>query len=89
MRAHAGRSLAHNAAALAMGALLGKLFHLSRPRSITIALEVGMQNAALAIGLALQMEDGVAVAIPSVIFGVWSYFSCGAVALYARHTTPS
>ena len=74
----------HNAAALVMGNMLGRLFRLSRSRSITIALEVGMQNAALAIGLALQMEDGVIVAIPSVIFGVWSYFSCGAVALYAR-----
>ena len=79
--------LTHNAAALAMGHALGQLFALSRPRSITIALEVGMQNAALAIGLALQMEDGVVVAIPSVIFGVWSYFSCGAVAIYARRSS--
>ncbi len=76
--------LAHNTAALLLGFVCGRLMRLNRAQSVTISLEVGMQNAALAIGLALQMEDGVIVAIPSVIFGVWSYFSCGAVALLSR-----
>ena len=76
--------IAHNAAALLLGYLCGRVFRLEQHQAVTLSLEVGMQNAALAIGLALQMEDGVVVAIPSVIFGVWSYFSCGAVAWLSR-----
>lgn len=77
-----------NGLAMGLGYAIGRVLRLDRKQSVTISIEVGMQNGALAIGIALTMPGGAAIAIPAVVYGLWAYFSCGAVALWGRRGAP-
>jgi BASS family bile acid:Na+ symporter len=75
------RTLAPPVAAVAAGGMLlgfvaSRASRLGRPQAVTIAIEVGMQNAALAIGLALGPLDNPAMAMPAVVYGLFAYLAC-------------
>lgn len=83
----------HNGLAFALGAGVGKLLGASAPRRRTLAFEVGIQNAGLAIVLLLAQLKGLGgAAAIAAVWGVWHFISGGAmIALYrlidARKTT--
>ena len=57
--------------------------HCDRKTSITIAIEVGMQNSGLAVALSKQFF-GIASALPGAIFSVWHNLSGAWFASVAR-----
>lgn len=73
----------HNGLGLAVGYGIAKLAGLGPVRQRAVALEVGMQNAALAVVLAVTHFAGQPlVSLPAAIFGVWANISGPALASY-------
>jgi BASS family bile acid:Na+ symporter len=70
-----------NAAVMAAGIALGLAFRLSRPDSIAIASECGLQNAALGIFVATTLLATPQLAVPSVVYAL--IMNLGAFALIA------
>ena len=64
----------HNLAGIASGYGLARLLRCDRKTSMTIAIEVGMQNSGLAAALS-QKFFGVASALPGALFSVWHNLS--------------
>jgi BASS family bile acid:Na+ symporter len=64
------------AAGMLLGFLASRLARLGPPQAVTIAIEVGMQNAALAIGIAMGPLANDAMAMPAVIYGLLAYAAC-------------
>ena len=64
----------HNCTGMALGYLFAKLLRCSRKESITIAIEVGMQNSGLAAALSKQFF-GISSALPGAIFSIWHNIS--------------
>ena len=73
---------------IAIGAFSGLAFKLPKPQAITIGIEVGMQNAALAIGLALTSLGSEDIAFPAVIYGILAYFTCAVPLVIGRRMLP-
>jgi len=59
-----------------IGLGLGLLARLSGRQAITISIEVGMQNGALAMGLAMGTLNSEEIAMPAVVYSLVAYFSC-------------
>ena len=76
--------LALNLSTMLIGFLLARVGKLPRPQAITISLEVGMQNAALAISIALGLLNRTDMAIPAVVYGLWMYIPCLGLVWWAR-----
>jgi BASS family bile acid:Na+ symporter len=77
--------VAVNALGLLAGGLLGRLYGFDRPRRVTLAIEVGMQNAGLGVVLAAStFSDRPAVAIPAALFTIWCIASAAALAAVLR-----
>ncbi len=77
----------HNAAAFALGAGAGRLLGASAPRRRTLAFEVGIQNAGLAVVLLLAQLKGLGgAAAVAAAWGVWHFFSGGAMIALYRYT---
>lgn len=75
----------HNGAAFALGAGAGRLLGASVPRRRTLAFEVGIQNAGLAIVLLLAQLKGLGgAAAIAAVWGVWHFFSGGVMILLYR-----
>jgi len=74
----------HNAAAFALGAGAGRFLRAPRPARRSLAFEVGIQNAGLAVVLLLAQMKGLGgAAAIAAAWGVWHFISGGAmVALY-------
>ncbi len=64
----------HNLLGLSGGFYVSRLFGFDLKQSQTIAIEVGMQNSALGVALALQFFSATA-ALPGAIFSVWHNIS--------------
>ncbi len=73
---------------IALGMLLGFGARLSRGQSVTIGIEVGMQSAALAIGIAMTSLESEEIAMPAVIYGVLAYFTCAVPLVIGRMIIP-
>lgn len=58
------------------GFALARLARLDRRESVTVTIEVGMQNAAMAITVALSILESSVMSIPGVIYGLWMYLPC-------------
>ncbi len=70
----------HNAAAFALGAVSGRLLGASPARRRSLAFEVGIQNAGLAVVLLLAQLQGLGgAAAIAAAWGVWHFFSGGAM----------
>ena len=74
----------HNLSGMAAGYGCAKLLRCDERTSVTIAIEVGMQNSGLAAALALKFF-GSAAALPGAIFSVWHNLSGAVFATVARH----
>ncbi len=59
-----------------LGLALAFLGRLPIRQGVTICIEVGMQNGALAMGLALGAFGSEEIAMPAVIYSLVAYFSC-------------
>jgi len=77
-------SIIHNLAGYFFGYWGCRLFGLDKKSCRTIAFEVGMQNAGMASGIAVEMGKIATVGVPSVIFGSWMNVSGSALANWWR-----
>lgn len=57
-------------------------------QAVTIGIEVGMQNAALGMGLAMTSLGSEEIAMPSAIYGIIAYFTCLVAVLIGRCFIP-
>ncbi|MCO4745655.1 MAG: bile acid:sodium symporter family protein [Proteobacteria bacterium] len=57
---------------------------LSRQQHITIALEVGVQNSALAVGIAMTLLGNTAIAVPAIVYSLLVYGTSTALLIFAR-----
>jgi BASS family bile acid:Na+ symporter len=64
--------------------LLAFFTRLSVRQTCTIGIEVGMQNSALAMGIALSGLGSEEMAMPAAIYAIVSYATCGLVVLLGR-----
>lgn len=80
----------HNSLGYATGYIIGKIAHMSKAKNRTISIEVGMQNAGLATGLATQHfpaypEAAVAAAISCVWHSISGTILAGIFILMDQH----
>jgi bile acid:Na+ symporter, BASS family len=73
---------------IGLGLLSALAFRLPLRQAVTIGIEVGMQNAALGIGLAMTSLGSEEIAMPSVIYGILAYFTCLVALLIGRRFIP-
>lgn len=78
----------HNLLGYACGFGIGKLLHMSIPKTKAISIEIGMQNSGLATSLAGSAFPNLAMAtVPGAIFSVWHNISGAILAnIYNRWT---
>lgn len=77
----------HNAIALATGYAAGRLMHMPERDARAIALEVGIQNSALALGLIFAFFGGLGgMAVVAGAWGIWHILSGLALALLWSRT---
>lgn len=77
-------TIALNVLATAMGVLIAKLFWLSHKDVITIGIEVGTQNATLAILIAVTFVQVPAYAVIAGGYGLIMYLGAGVLVLLGR-----
>jgi len=65
----------------------GLALALKRPRQqqVTIALEVGVQNSALAVGIAMTLLDNTGIAVPAIVYSLLVYATSTAFVLWSRY----
>ncbi|WP_432738207.1 bile acid:sodium symporter family protein [Maridesulfovibrio sp. FT414] len=73
----------HNLGGLLAGYGVGRIIGFSRKDSVTIAIEVGMQNSGLGVALATKYF-GAATALPGALFSLWHNISGILLAKRAR-----
>jgi BASS family bile acid:Na+ symporter len=73
---------------IAIGLLSALAFRLPLRQAVTIGIEVGMQNAALGIGLAMTTLGSEEIAMPAVIYGILAYFTCFVALMIGRRFIP-
>lgn len=76
-----------NLLAMAVGWLVARQLRLPKPQRRTIALEVGIQNGALAFALAAGLLSSVSVAIPAILYSILVYFTGLLVVFAGRNGT--
>lgn len=79
-------ALALGCAAIAGGYALGRLARLPARDVVTVSLEVGVQNGALAILIALSVLGSPTMAIPGALYGVLMYLPALAVVALGRRS---
>lgn len=77
-------ALSLNVAAMAVAFVVGSLVMLKIKQRIALTLECGLQNATLAIVVAVGMLGDVAYAVPAAIYGILMFVTAGAFILWAR-----
>jgi bile acid:Na+ symporter, BASS family len=82
-------SVLHNLAGYFLGYGVSWLFGMAEPDRRTVAFEVGMQNAGLASGLALNMGKIATVGLAPAIFGPLMNITGSALASWWRNRPPS
>ena len=75
--------------AVAFGFAVAKLIRQDNRIAVTFGIEIGMQNAALAIGLALGLLNDGRIAIPGVVYGILAYAFCATGIIAGRYLIPA
>ncbi len=75
-----------NVISMASGFGLGKLLNLKFPQQICIAIEVGIQNATLAIAITAGLLNNPDLAIPAAIYSLFAYATALLTIFYGRRT---
>lgn len=78
-----------NVATMTLGYGTSRILKSDRADSITISLECGLQNAALAIFIAINVLGNPNLMIPAIIYALVMNISAAAVILMVRRTVPS
>lgn len=76
-----------NLLAMAVASLLALSSRLERGETLAVVLEVGIQNATLAVGLSMSLSRDPAVMIPPIVYSLLVYFT-GALAIAAGRLVP-
>jgi BASS family bile acid:Na+ symporter len=77
-------ALALNVLAYISGFYVPRFFGLSKRNQFTIAVEVGLQNSTLAIFVATRLLDNYTIALVSVVYGSFSFFTTWAFGYLSR-----
>ena len=77
-------TLVLNVLAYISGFYVPGLFSLSKRNRFTIAVEVGLQNSTLAIFVATRLLDNYTIALVSVVYGSFSFFTTWAFGYLSR-----
>jgi BASS family bile acid:Na+ symporter len=77
-------AIVHNAVGYLLGYWLARAARLDKTTSRTIAIEVGMQNAGMASGLAMSVLQSAEAALAPALFGPWMNISGALLAGYWR-----
>jgi BASS family bile acid:Na+ symporter len=72
-----------NAAGYGAGWYLAKLYRFDRRHRLTLAVEIGMQNAGLGVVLALE-HFGPQTALPAALFAAWCVLTAAGATTYLR-----
>ena len=65
---------------------LARLYRFDHTHRITLAIEIGMQNAGMGVALALaHFRDQPEVALPGALFAVWCIITAAGASAYFRH----
>ncbi len=81
-----GAAACHNATGYALGYWSARAFGLNRIDSRTVSIEVGMQNGGMATGLAFDVLQSGAAALPSAVEGPWAAVTGAGIASYWRRS---
>ena len=74
-----------NALGYLSGWLLARLYRFDKTHQITLAIEIGMQNAGMGVALALaHFQDQPEVALPGALFAVWCIITAAGASTYFR-----
>lgn len=73
-----------NVISMLLGFGLGKLFHLRFAQQICIAIEVGIQNATLAIAITAGLLNNPDMAVPAAVYSLFAYATAIAAIFYGR-----
>jgi len=74
-----------NALGYLAGWFLAKLYRFDHTHRITLAIEIGMQNAGMGVALALaHFTDHPEVALPGALFAVWCIITAAGASAYFR-----
>jgi len=68
-----------NLAAMTLGFGAGWAAGLPRAQKVTIAVETGIQNGTLALAITLGLLDNASIAMPSVVYSLFMFFSGGLI----------
>lgn len=66
-----------NLLTMALGFAAAWMVRLPRAQRITIAIETGIQNATLSLGISLGLLESARIAMPSVVYGLFMFLSGG------------
>lgn len=76
-----------NIVMMLLGFAVGGLAGLPNPQRITIAIETGIQNGTLALGITLGLLDSARIAMPSVVYCLFMFLTGGfMIARFGRQT---
>lgn len=74
-----------NALGYLCGWLLARLYRFDRTHQVTLAIEIGMQNAGMGVALALaHFQAQPEVALPGALFAVWCIITAAGASTYFR-----
>jgi bile acid:Na+ symporter, BASS family len=77
--------MALNLGGMALGFGVAALFRLPRSQRVTLSVEVGIQNATLALAIALGLLESPRLAIPAVVYGLFMFVTGAAmIAAFGR-----
>ena len=69
---------------------LAKAYRFDRIHQLTLAIEIGMQNAGLGVALALKhFADTPETALPGALFAVWCILTAAGASAFLRRNRPS
>lgn len=77
-----------NVSGLIIGASLASIAGLSPRQVVTVAIEVGVQNSALAVMIAMTFLGSTVIAVPAIVYSLLVYVTSTAVVLVARRRLP-
>ena len=73
-----------NIVTMALGYAAGWLTGLPKAQRTTISIEAGIQNGTLALGITLGLLDSARIAMPSVVYCLFMFFTGGLMIAWAR-----
>jgi len=81
-------AICHNVAGFTLGYWIARAARLGARDTITVSIEVGIQNGGMATGLALDVLKSPAAALPAAVFGPWSALAAAVLAALVGAAPP-